>query len=132
MDYITKWPEAYAHPNQEASTVAEALVTNFFCRFCIPWELHSDQCRNFESRLLHTIHIHKLSILKIYREKFGSGLGNASKNLSLISQSKFLQTTRNKFLGWGLNFTIENPHFYLDISCAVESVITKLPPILGR
>jgi hypothetical protein len=35
MDYFTKWPEAYAIPNQEASTIA-ALVTNFFCRFGIP------------------------------------------------------------------------------------------------
>jgi hypothetical protein len=41
MDYFTKWPEAYAIPNQEAATVAEALVTNFFCRFGVPRELHS-------------------------------------------------------------------------------------------
>jgi hypothetical protein len=45
--YFTKWPEAYAIPNQEAATVAEALVTNFFCRFGVPRELHSDQGRNF-------------------------------------------------------------------------------------
>jgi hypothetical protein len=45
MEYFTKWPEAYALPNQEASSVAEALVTNFFCRFRIPRELHSDQGR---------------------------------------------------------------------------------------
>jgi hypothetical protein len=31
MDYFTKWPEAYAIPNQEASTVMEALVTDIFC-----------------------------------------------------------------------------------------------------
>jgi transposase InsO family protein len=55
MDYFTKWPEVYAIPNQEASTVAEALVTNFFCRFGIPRELHSDQGRNFESHLLQEI-----------------------------------------------------------------------------
>jgi len=48
MDYFTKYPEVYAIPNQEASTVADALVTNFFCRFGVPMELHSDQCRNFE------------------------------------------------------------------------------------
>jgi hypothetical protein len=36
MDCLTKWPEAYTIPNQEASTVAEALVTNFFCRFKVP------------------------------------------------------------------------------------------------
>jgi hypothetical protein len=35
MDYFTKWPEVYAIPNQEALTVVEALVTNFFCRFSI-------------------------------------------------------------------------------------------------
>jgi hypothetical protein len=32
MDYFTKWPEAYAIPNQAASTMAGALVTNFFWR----------------------------------------------------------------------------------------------------
>jgi hypothetical protein len=55
MDYFTKWPEDYAIPNQEASTVAQALATNLFCRFGIPWELHSDQGRNFESRLLQEV-----------------------------------------------------------------------------
>jgi hypothetical protein len=51
MDYFTKWPEVYAILNQEASTIAETLVTNFFCRSGIPRELHSDQGRNFESQL---------------------------------------------------------------------------------
>jgi hypothetical protein len=55
MDYFTKWPEASAIPDQEASTVADALVTNFFCRFGIPRELHRDQGRNFQSRLLQDI-----------------------------------------------------------------------------
>ena len=39
MDYFSKWPEAYALPNQEATTVAEALVKELVC----------DQGRNFES-----------------------------------------------------------------------------------
>jgi len=39
MDYFTKWPEVYAIPYQEVSTVANALVTNFFCRFSVPMEL---------------------------------------------------------------------------------------------
>jgi hypothetical protein len=55
MNYFTKCPEAYAIPNQEVSTIAEALVTNFFCRFGIPRELQSDQCRNFESHLLQEV-----------------------------------------------------------------------------
>jgi transposase InsO family protein len=63
MDYFTKWPEAYAIPHQEASTVVEALVTNFFCRFGIPKELHSDQGRNFESRLLQEV-LQRLGVSK--------------------------------------------------------------------
>jgi len=55
MDYFTKWPKVYAIPNQEASTVANALVENFFCRFGVPMELHSDQGRNFESRLMQEV-----------------------------------------------------------------------------
>jgi len=49
MDYFTKWPEAYAIPNHEAATVAGVLVDNFFSRFGVPRELHSDQGREFES-----------------------------------------------------------------------------------
>ena len=64
MDYFTKWPEAYAIPNQEASRVADALVTNFFCCFGVPMELHSDQGRNFESRLMHEV-LERLKISKI-------------------------------------------------------------------
>jgi hypothetical protein len=30
--------------------VVEALVTNFFCRFGVPRELHSEHGRNFEYR----------------------------------------------------------------------------------
>jgi hypothetical protein len=52
MEYFSKWLEAYAIPNQEASAIAENLVANFFCRFSIPRALHNDQSRNFESRLL--------------------------------------------------------------------------------
>jgi hypothetical protein len=55
MDYFTKRPEVYPIPNQEALTVAEALVTNFFCRFGEARELHSDQGRNFESRLMQEL-----------------------------------------------------------------------------
>jgi hypothetical protein len=54
MNYFMKWPEAYAILKQEASTVAEALVTNF-CRCGVPRELHSNQGRNFESRLIQEV-----------------------------------------------------------------------------
>ena len=51
MDCFTKWPEAYAVPDQSAATTAERLVEEMFARFGVPAELHSDQGRNFESQV---------------------------------------------------------------------------------
>ena len=51
-DYYTRWVEAYAIPDQGASTVAQKLVNELFCRFLPPEQLHSDQGRQFESELV--------------------------------------------------------------------------------
>lgn len=50
-DCFTRWVEAYALPDQTASTVANVMVYQFFARLGLPLELHSDQGRNFESQL---------------------------------------------------------------------------------
>jgi transposase InsO family protein len=62
VDNFTKWPESYAIPTQEDSAVAETLVTDF-CRFGIPRELHIDQGRNCESRLIRVFR--RLGVSKI-------------------------------------------------------------------
>ena len=54
-DYFTKWPEAFAVPNQEATTVANLLVCEFMCRYRVPLEIHSDQGRSFESAVFSEI-----------------------------------------------------------------------------
>jgi len=64
-DYYTRWMEALAIPNQEASTVAEKLVDEVFLRFSPPEQLHSDQGRQFESTLLAEI----CKILQIKKTK---------------------------------------------------------------
>ena len=51
VDYMTKWAEAYALPNEEASTCMTALYNGLFSRFGMPNQLHSDQGRNFELKL---------------------------------------------------------------------------------
>lgn len=43
MDYFTKWPEAYAAPDQSAVMTAERLVSEMFCRFGASQELHNDR-----------------------------------------------------------------------------------------
>ena len=55
QDYFTKCPEAFALPDQQAVTVAEVLVNQFFTRFGIPIEMHSDQGRNFESETFQEV-----------------------------------------------------------------------------
>ena len=54
-DYFTKWTEAYAVPNHQAATIAENVVEQFFSRFGIPEAIHSDQGRDFESRLFQEL-----------------------------------------------------------------------------
>ena len=55
VDYFTKWAEAYAIPNQEASTVAAKLVYEFIAKLGCPRQIHTDQGRNFESKLFKQI-----------------------------------------------------------------------------
>ena len=55
QDYFTKWPEAYPLPDQQATTVANVLVNQFFSRFGVPMELHTDQGRNFESTVFQEV-----------------------------------------------------------------------------
>ena len=54
-DYFTKWTESYPIPNQEATTVAEKLVSEFICHFGVPRQLHSDQGANFQLKVFAEI-----------------------------------------------------------------------------
>ena len=76
-DYFTKWMEAYAIPNQEATTVARKLVDELFCRFSPPERLHSDQGRQFEGQVMQEIckflHIQKTRTTPYHPQ--GDGLG---------------------------------------------------------
>lgn len=49
MDYFTYWSVAYALPDLDATTVAGALVEQFFTCTSMLNDLHLDQSRNFES-----------------------------------------------------------------------------------
>uniref|UniRef100_A0A3B1J0Y6 Integrase catalytic domain-containing protein n=1 Tax=Astyanax mexicanus TaxID=7994 RepID=A0A3B1J0Y6_ASTMX len=75
MDYFTKWPEAYAVPDQGAVTTADILVREFFCRFGVPEELHSDQGRNFESEVMaevcRILGIHKTRTTPLHLQSDG-------------------------------------------------------------
>ena len=48
---FTKWAEVFAMSNQRATTSAKVLVRNWICRFGVRDSIHSDQGRNFESKM---------------------------------------------------------------------------------
>ena len=54
-DYFTKWAEGYPLPNIEAQTIADSFTTNFISRFGIPRQIHTDQGRQFESKLFQEL-----------------------------------------------------------------------------
>ena len=54
-DHFTKWYEAIPLPDQTAITTANALVDHWISRFGCPQSLHSDQGRNFESKLFEQL-----------------------------------------------------------------------------
>jgi len=56
-DYFTRYPEAIPIPNQEAGTVAKALVTQVFARHGCPKVLSSDRGTNFVSSLSRDVQV---------------------------------------------------------------------------
>jgi len=75
VDAFTKWVEAYALPDQEASTCMTAAYNGFFARFGLPRQLHSDQGRNFESALVRELcslsGVHKTRTTPFHPRSYG-------------------------------------------------------------
>ena len=49
--YFTQWVEIFAVPDQTAETCASVILNEVIARYGCPYEIHSDQGRNFESRM---------------------------------------------------------------------------------
>ena len=52
QDYFSKWPFVRALPDQKADTIVQTLRDEIFSLVGPPQKLHSDQGRNFESKIL--------------------------------------------------------------------------------
>ena len=64
MDYLTKWLEVFAMPDQKTETLARLFVKQIVCRHVIPEELLSDRGANFLSSLIQEV-CRQLGVKKI-------------------------------------------------------------------
>ena len=55
LDYMTKWVEAFAMPDQRAETIVKLFVVNVVCRHGVPEQLLSDRGANFLSDLIQGV-----------------------------------------------------------------------------
>jgi hypothetical protein len=69
-------------------------------------------------------------MLKNQHDKVRSTLAPVSKKFVLCLSEYVLTDSEESVLLKGLNFAIANPHSNLDMACAVESVVSKLPHTL--
>ncbi len=65
VDQFTKWVECIPLPSQTAEVTAQAVVSQFFSRFGIPLQLHTDRGSNFESKLFDSI----CKLLQIHKSR---------------------------------------------------------------
>ena len=65
VDYLTKWPEVFAVPDQSTATIARLLVEEIVSRHGVPAEILSDRGRSFLSALMREVEmllgIHKVN-----------------------------------------------------------------------
>ncbi|KAG5260494.1 hypothetical protein AALO_G00309360 [Alosa alosa] len=63
-DHYTRYAQAFPAKNQKALTVAKILVEKYFVHYGLPVRIHSDQGRDFESRLIREL-LTTLGIMEI-------------------------------------------------------------------
>jgi hypothetical protein len=89
MDYLTKWPEAFAIPDQKTETIAKIFVEEIYCRQGAPVKIITDMGTNFMSGFFQDV-CRILKIEKIHTtaynprgnglvERFNKTLGSALK-----------------------------------------------------
>ena len=68
-DYFAKWVEIFAAPNQTATTCVEVILNEVSARFGCPLSLHSDQGKNYESRVFAEL----CQLLEIQKTRTSAG-----------------------------------------------------------
>ena len=85
-DPFSKWPEAFAMPDQTAKTTADKIYQGIVCRYGVPEGLHADQGRNFEAQLMKEL-CQRLGIKRTRSSPFNpQGNGQAERTNRTLAE----------------------------------------------
>ena len=121
-DYFTRWVEAYAIPNLEATTVAQKLTKEFFLRFGPPEQLHADQGRNFESSVIAEI-CNTLGIVKTRTTPYHPQSDGLVERLNRTIINMLALATEDQPYTWESKL----PSLCMAYNCSVQSTTGYTP-----
>lgn len=121
-DFLTRWPEAVALPNQESKTIAKALVDNIICRHGAPNILLSDRGTPFRSELAQAVYellaIEKRSTTA-YRPQCNGKTERFNKTLATILRM-YVAEDQTDWDEW-------IPYALLAYRCAYHEILKETP-----
>ena len=101
VDYLTKWAEAYAVPDQTSETIARLLVDNVVCRHGVPEELLSDRGPNLLSSLIQDV-CDMLGMRKINTTAYHPQCDGLVENLNKTLRAMIAKHTKDFGVEWDL------------------------------
>ncbi len=146
-DHFTRYSMAIPTHNQTAKTTANILFKQFICHYGFPRKLHSDQGRNFESRIIkelcklaqidktHTTPYHPMGNGQV--ERFNRTLLNMLGTLSPVQKANWKEEigpivhayncTRNSSTGYSPFYLMygREPKLAVDIALGVQENIAN-------
>ena len=129
VDQFSKRVEGYALSDQTADRVVRTMVFEFIGRFGCPLEFHSDQGRNFESRMFKEV----CDLLKIVKTRTTPYRPSANGQVERINRT-ILQIPRCFIRGqqedWDLHLATVGVAIMSTVNC--QSGITPNVLMLGR
>lgn len=128
-DYFTKWMEAYPCKDHKAETIAIALMEGFIGRFGIPHVIHTDQGRDFESKLFKEL-CKLLDIEKTHTTPWHPQSDGLVERFNRTLETLMRQTTRPDQSDWD----IQVPICCMAYRAAIHETTRKTPNcmMLGR
>jgi len=106
MDCFSKWVEAFLLKNIRAKTVAEVFVNQVISRHGVPLKIHTDQGRNFESKLFAEL----MEILGIRKTRTTAlhpqSDGQVERQYQTLYLAKYISTERLGLLDSHVSFIL--------------------------